>query len=500
MDEPVPGYVLHHRIGAGAGAEVFRAEPVGAPGRLVAVKRLRVPPPQDALDRFRRQAVALAAVSHPGVLPLLDLVEVDGRVALVFPHAVGGSLADRLAITGGGLPPVEVAALGARLAEALAAVHDAGCLHRGVTPGNVLFDAEGQPALGDVGTGLLTDGPAPADGAGVELDPAVRAGARPDARSDLHGLGVTLRAALSGLGSDTDTDATSQHDAVPEATASLLAALAHATEPDPAARHATARELAADLTAARRAFEQADRGAELPAGRDVPPARVPSLPRRPRAGVLGARPVADAAGPPPRRPASPAPRPSADLNPRRSAAWRDRRALVVVAAAVLAVPLGLVWTFADGDAGPAITENAADTTVETIVATDDTAVAGRPVCRDRPTPELTGELHPADLEGRGCTVLVGWDGQHLHVPHADGTVDRYDLGGAPGDVLLVGDWNCDGHDTLAFYRPDDGQLFVFDTVAEEATARGQATGVTHGRPAVVTGTDGCAQVRVGPAS
>jgi hypothetical protein len=188
--------------------------------------------------------------------------------------------------------------------------------------------------------------------------------------------------------------------------------------------------------------------------------------------------------------------------------------VLVVLATSLAAPLGLIWALAGGDEGPGLASEGPDLAGERselaeadpIDETDgprddaDATSTARPVCADRPAPDLVDELHPADLEGRGCTVLVGWDGQHLHVPHDDGTVARYDLGAGPRDVLLVGDWTCDGRDAPALYRPEDGQLFLFDTVAEEATARGRPTGVAHGSPTVVTDADGCAQVRVGPAS
>jgi hypothetical protein len=161
MDDELPGYLLHQRIGVGAASEVYRAEPVGSPGRPVAVKRLRIDAPPRAVDELRREAMVLARLSHPSLMRILDIVPDGDGVALVLPLAAGGSLAARLATADGGLEPAEAADLGARLASALAAAHDAGLVHRDVKPGNILFDAEGQPLLGDFGTARLLSERAP---------------------------------------------------------------------------------------------------------------------------------------------------------------------------------------------------------------------------------------------------------------------------------------------------------------------------------------------------
>jgi hypothetical protein len=504
MDEPVPGYVLHHRIGAGPTAEVFRAEPVGCPGRLVAVKRLRVVPPRGMLEAFRREAEALAAGPNPHVLPVLDVVATGDQVALVTPHAVGGSLADRLADAGGGLPPEVVAELGARLARALATVHDAGVLHRGVKPSNVLFDAEGQPRFGDVGTARLTTSPGPRVADGGYVDPAVLAGAPPDVRSDLYSLGAMLHEALTGVpprGDATPTPPRSAADpgaGVPlqgqglgSRAPALLRTIERAMAGDRTDRHATGRELADHLDEVRQ---------HLGPDRD----ELPTSPRAPvrRAGVLGARPgTAVSEGRPAPRAEPPAQHTGPGPGPRLRRRHLVLLAALVVAALVLAVPLGLTgWLGREVPELRQAAPGAAGTvgTVESTADVDAASSAPRPACPDRPAPDAVGVLHLADLEGRGCDVPVVWDGQQLHVPVEDGTVERYDLGAVQGDVLLLGDWSCDGHDSPALYRPDDGQLFVFDAFAEDTRARGEPTGVTDGRPTVVTDADGCPAVRVEP--
>lgn len=192
--EQVAGYVLHERIGRGSDSEVFRAEEVGRPGRVLAIKRLAAAVSATDLAGLRREAEALRVLAHPGVVRLLDVVPDGEGIALVLPYAPGGSLEARL--EHGPLPPDEVADLGARLATALAAVHAAGLVHGDVKPGNVLFDREDQPLLADLGASRLRGaGPPHAATAGF-VAPEVLDGAPVDAPADLYALGVTLATAL----------------------------------------------------------------------------------------------------------------------------------------------------------------------------------------------------------------------------------------------------------------------------------------------------------------
>jgi serine/threonine protein kinase len=526
MDDELPGYLLHQRIGVGAASEVYRAEPVGSPGRPVAVKRLRIDAPPRAVDELRREAMALARLSHPSLLRILDIVPDGDGVALVLPLAAGGSLADRLATADGGLEPADAADLGARLASALAAAHNAGLVHRDVKPGNILFDAEGQPLLGDFGTARLISERAPVAGTAEYLDPAVVHGAAPDARTDVYGLGVTLYEMLAGVppfAGSTPRQTLAAADRsihvplaeVSQAPAALIATIERAMARDPSDRFSTASELAGQLDESRRRLETGG------ATRDVPPQpssgragvlgavpRPPALPRSlPTATGTSARAAAlegegleaaersdtRAFGPAP--PRSPDPRPTPDRI--------DRRLLGTAALLVLLVPLGIVWWLVRGDE--------VDLTLDARSASGE-EVAPRPAASDGDTslPPCDHASHPdapdpgrtlhADIEGRGCTVPVAWDGRQLTVPLRSGATARYDLGAGSDDILLLGDWNCDGRATPALYRPGDGQLFVFDEFSEDTTARGISSGVPDGRPVVVRGDDRCDRIDVEPAS
>ncbi len=116
-------------------------------GRRVVVKR-----PGPALADARageaalREARALARVKHPGVQRLLEVLELAQGPALVLEPVAGETLAARIARLGR-LEPEEVARLGAELADALAAVHELGIVHRDVAPGNVVLRAAGGVCL-----------------------------------------------------------------------------------------------------------------------------------------------------------------------------------------------------------------------------------------------------------------------------------------------------------------------------------------------------------------
>jgi serine/threonine protein kinase len=194
-------YRLIERLGVGSMGEVWRATDTEL-GRDVALKRALDATSADDAERLRREARAAAGVHHPNVVTLFDVVEHGGQRWLVMEFVPARSLADLVAADGP-LPPVEVAALGASLASALAAVHAAGVVHRDVKPGNVLVRSDGQPKLGDFGISRSWSDETLASSAMVVgtpayLAPEVAAGGPPTQPADVFGLGATLITALTG--------------------------------------------------------------------------------------------------------------------------------------------------------------------------------------------------------------------------------------------------------------------------------------------------------------
>ena len=129
------GYVDWAFIGEGGMGAVYRASDPQL-RRTVAVKKLHALTPSH-LARFRTEAEALARLSHPHIVQVHSLEELEGQPCLVMEFVSGGSLEDRLGRTP--LAPVESARLIAILARAVQAAHAKGIVHRDLKPGNVLM-------------------------------------------------------------------------------------------------------------------------------------------------------------------------------------------------------------------------------------------------------------------------------------------------------------------------------------------------------------------------
>ncbi|MFF1719945.1 serine/threonine-protein kinase [Streptomyces sviceus] len=169
VDEPttVGPYRLLGRLGSGGMGRVYLGRSAG--GRTVAVKIVH---PHFALDeefraRFRREVDAARRVGGAWTAPVLDADPEAAVPWVATGYAAGPSLAS--AVTDGGpLPEHSVRVLGAGLAEALAAVHELGLVHRDVKPSNVLLTVDG-PLLIDFGIARATDGTASLTSTGVSI-------------------------------------------------------------------------------------------------------------------------------------------------------------------------------------------------------------------------------------------------------------------------------------------------------------------------------------------
>ncbi|TDD11970.1 hypothetical protein E1292_03655 [Nonomuraea deserti] len=152
--------------------------------------------------RARREAHAIARISHPNVVNIHDLVYHDERLWLVMEYVDGPSLKDHVASTGP-MDPAAVAGIGLQLLSALEAVHAAGALHRDVKPGNILLRRDGRVVLCDFGIAALAGSESlTASGAVVGsfeyIAPERVSGQPVGPPSDLFSLGATLCVLLSG--------------------------------------------------------------------------------------------------------------------------------------------------------------------------------------------------------------------------------------------------------------------------------------------------------------
>jgi serine/threonine protein kinase len=163
----------------------------------------------DAVERIMREGRVAARLRHPHAITVHDVVEHDGIPCLVLEYLPSRSLAAVIAERGS-LPQREVAAVGAQVASGLAAVHEAGIVHRDVTPYNVLLAEDGTAKIADfgiaraLGEGTVTDAKVIV-GTPAFLSPEIAAGGQATVASDVFSLGATLYAALEGsppFGSD----------------------------------------------------------------------------------------------------------------------------------------------------------------------------------------------------------------------------------------------------------------------------------------------------------
>ncbi|WP_345015517.1 protein kinase domain-containing protein [Streptomyces shaanxiensis] len=204
VDEPtaVGPYRLLGRLGSGGMGRVYAGRSAG--GRTVAVKIVH---PHFALDeefraRFRREVEAARRVGGAWTASVLDADPEAAVPWVATEYAAGPSLSAAVAGSGA-LPAHSVRVLGAGLAEALAAVHELGLVHRDVKPSNVLLTMDG-PLLIDFGIARAMDGTASLTSTGVSIgspgymSPEQILGKKVTGAADVFSLGAVLAYAATG--------------------------------------------------------------------------------------------------------------------------------------------------------------------------------------------------------------------------------------------------------------------------------------------------------------
>ena len=225
--QTIAHYNLLERLGTGALGDVFRARDLKV-GRTVALMSraagVRRPRPSDR-ERFLADARAAAALNHPNIATLFDVVEQDGRCYLAYEFAAGPSLRDEMGGRAVNLRrAVEIAA---QIADALAEGHSRGVIHGDLRPENIVVTPKGSVKILNFGLARWTTGgrraerPRPPEGLGTDpigvagyLSPEQALGGAIDERSDLFSLGVILHEMVTGrnpFAGDTRGDGDERH-------------------------------------------------------------------------------------------------------------------------------------------------------------------------------------------------------------------------------------------------------------------------------------------------
>ncbi len=257
-------YRLEEEIGRGGMSTVWKAFDTTLE-RPVAIKMMHrdVARDTDQLERFRREAKAVAKVSSPYVVGVIDAGEEDHTPFIILEYVEGETLKHRIKRLKR-LDVPEAVAYAIEIARGLQAAHDRDIVHRDVKPQNVLLDEEGAARVTDFGIARsLTDQGLTADGRVLGttdyVSPEQALGHAVTPQSDIYSLGVVLYEMLLGdvpFHGENQVAVAMRHvrDELPdvqarrpEISSALAAVVDHATAKDLEVRYATATDLIADL-------------------------------------------------------------------------------------------------------------------------------------------------------------------------------------------------------------------------------------------------------------
>jgi eukaryotic-like serine/threonine-protein kinase len=207
---PQPGdliagrYELEELVGSGGMSSVFCARDLQL-DRRVAIKILHEHYLDDPeyVERFRSEARAVAQLSHPNIVTVIDRGQDDGRQYIVFEYVEGENLKE-LVGRSGRLPLRRAVELALAVAEGLAFAHERGLVHRDVKPQNVLLSSEGEVKVTDFGIarslhvehGVTQTGTVL--GTSEYLAPEQAGGSPVSPATDIYSLGVVLWELLAG--------------------------------------------------------------------------------------------------------------------------------------------------------------------------------------------------------------------------------------------------------------------------------------------------------------
>ena len=275
-------YKITGMLGEGGMGVVYRAEDTEL-GREVALKLLPAEMADNPkrLERFRREAKAVAAINHPNIVTIHSIESAETTHFLTMELVEGESL-DHL-IPPGGMPLAKVFEIAVPLADALSSAHESGIVHRDLKPANVMITGENRIKVLDFGLAKLVEDPdsdsgdhaltaVPTEltaegmvmGTAPYMSPEQVEGRTMDHRTDIFSLGIVLfematgkrpfagdtsAALISSILRDSPPTVTEINESVPRHLARIIQ---HCLEKDPEARYQSAKDVRNELKSLRR--------------------------------------------------------------------------------------------------------------------------------------------------------------------------------------------------------------------------------------------------------
>ncbi|HAA89275.1 MAG: Serine/threonine-protein kinase Sp [Thermoanaerobacterales bacterium 50_218] len=198
-------YEIISRLASGGMANVYLAR-CRVLNRLVTIKVLKEELAEDKefLQRFQREAQAVASLSHPNIVNIYDVGEENGLPYIVMEYVEGENLKEVIRRKAP-FSPQEIANIGAQVCAALAHAHEKGIVHRDIKPHNILVTTGGRIKVTDFGLARMLSAPSAnvtqsgtVVGSVYYFSPEQAQGREVDPRSDIYSLGVVLYEMATG--------------------------------------------------------------------------------------------------------------------------------------------------------------------------------------------------------------------------------------------------------------------------------------------------------------